>query len=105
YKLERPDGSSAVILDVPHYDFNWQTYYLFTTPLELPAGAKIVSTAWYDNSPSNRNNPDPTKDVRWGEQTWEEMQYTGLNYSIDRKTPAPAAQQHRRSCCGQRPRC
>ena len=70
YTLERPDGSSTVILDVPHYDFNWQTYYLFSTPLEVPAGGKIVSTAWYDNSASNRNNPDPTKAVRWGEQTW-----------------------------------
>ena len=82
YKLERPDGTSEIILDVPHYDFNWQTYYMFDKPLEIPAGGKITSMAWYDNSASNKNNPDPSKDVKWGDQTWEEMQYTGFLYSI-----------------------
>ena len=82
YTLEKPDGTSEIILDVPRYDFNWQTYYLFATPLELPAGAKIKSMAWYDNSASSKHNPDPTKDVTWGDQTWEEMQYTGFLYSV-----------------------
>jgi hypothetical protein len=73
YTLERPDSTSEVILDVPHYDFNWQTYYMFAKPLDIPAGSKIKSMAWYDNSASNKSNPDPTKDVKWGDQTWEEM--------------------------------
>jgi len=91
YTLEKPDGTSEVILDVPRYDFNWQTYYMFAKPLEVPAGAKIVSKAWYDNSAGNPDNPDPTKDVRWGDQSWEEMQYTGILYSVNsrRFTPAP----------------
>jgi Copper type II ascorbate-dependent monooxygenase, C-terminal domain len=87
YKLEKPDGTSEVILDVPHYDFNWQTYYMFDKPLEVPAGGKITSMAWYDNSASNKSNPDPTKDVKWGDQTWEEMQYTGLLFSVPGKRP------------------
>lgn len=82
YTLIKPDSTSEVILDVPHYDFNWQTYYLFDKPLEIPAGGKLVSEAWYDNSASNKHNPDPTKDVHWGDQTWEEMQYTGFLYSV-----------------------
>jgi len=86
YKLETPDGNSRVILDVPHYDFNWQTYYLFDKPLEIPAGGKITSMAWYDNSATNKHNPDPTKDVKWGDQTWEEMQYTGFLYSVPGRT-------------------
>ena len=90
YKLETPDAAPSVILDVPRYDFNWQTYYLFTTPLEMPAGSRILSTAWYDNSPTNRNNPDATKDVTWGDQTWEEMQYTGFLYSVPGRPSAPA---------------
>ena len=57
-----------------------------------PAGARIVSTAWYDNSKANKANPDPTKDVWWGDQTWEEMMFTGLTYSVI-PTPAPTAQQ------------
>jgi mono/diheme cytochrome c family protein len=82
YTLVKPDSSTEVILDVPHYDFNWQTYYMFAKPLDIAAGSKIHAVAWYDNSASNKNNPDPTKDVKWGDQTWEEMQYTGFLYSI-----------------------
>jgi hypothetical protein len=80
-----------VILDVPKYDFNWQTYYLFAKPLEIPAGARIVARAWYDNSADNDNNPDPTATVRWGDQTWEEMQYTGILYSVNSRRLKPAA--------------
>jgi len=83
------DGSSEVILDVPKYDFNWQTYYLFAKPLEIPAGARIVARAWYDNSAENENNPDPAATVHWGDQTWEEMQYTGILYSVNSRRLRP----------------
>jgi hypothetical protein len=78
YMLELPNGEKKSILSVPRYDFNWQTYYMFEEPLQVPKGAKLVSTAWYDNSAANKNNPDPKVDVTWGDQTWEEMQYTGV---------------------------
>ena len=91
YTLEKPDGTRKVILDVPRYDFNWQTYYMFATPLELPAGAKITSRAWYDNSATNKHNPDASANVHWGDQTWEEMQYTGMLYSVNSRRLAPAA--------------
>ena len=87
--LVLPDGTKQTILDVPRYDFNWQTYYMFAKPIAIPAGAKIISTAWYDNSARNPANPDPKVDVGWGDQTWEEMQYTGLIYSVG--APAGAA--------------
>ena len=85
YTLDLPDGSSRTILSVPRYDFNWQTYYMFREPLRIPKGARIRSTAWYDNSAANRSNPDPTVDVKWGDQTWEEMQYTGIMFSVKRQ--------------------
>lgn len=44
----------------------------------FPPGSMIKSMAWYDNSAGNKNNPDASKDVKWGDQTWEEMQYTGF---------------------------
>jgi hypothetical protein len=81
YRLILADGSERMILSVPKYDFNWQTYYMFREPLRVPKGSRIVSSAWYDNSARNRSNPDPNIDVSWGDQTWEEMQYTGLLYS------------------------
>ncbi|MEX2177092.1 MAG: cytochrome c [Gemmatimonadaceae bacterium] len=89
YTLERPDSTSEVVLDVPRYDFNWQTYYLFATPLEIPAGGRLTSMAWYDNSASNEDNPDPAANVTWGDQTWEEMQYTGFLYSVPSRRLRP----------------
>ena len=82
YVLALPDGTTKPLLSVPKYDFNWQTYYMFKEPVRLPKGARILSSAWYDNSAANRSNPDSTMAVRWGDQTWEEMQYTGLLFSV-----------------------
>jgi hypothetical protein len=78
YTLQLPNGETRPILSVPRYDFNWQTYYMFTEPVRAPKGSRIISTAWYDNSAANKSNPDATKEVLWGDQTWEEMQYTGV---------------------------
>ena len=83
YDATYPDGRKETILSVPNYDFNWQTDYVFKQPLKLPKGTKLHATAWYDNSTANKSNPDPTKDVWWGDQTWEEMMFTGLTFSID----------------------
>jgi copper type II ascorbate-dependent monooxygenase-like protein len=83
YRLVHPDGRSEVVLSVPKYNFNWQTYYVFTKPLAVPKGSRLEATAHYDNSTANKWNPDPKIAVRWGPQTWEEMQYSGITYSID----------------------
>ncbi|MGD0299168.1 MAG: thiol-disulfide isomerase [Bryobacteraceae bacterium] len=83
YRLIYPDGRSEVVLAVPKYDFNWQTYYLFTTPLAVPKGSRLEATAHYDNSVNNPSNPDPKTEVHWGDQTWEEMQYSGITYYVD----------------------
>jgi hypothetical protein len=82
-----PDGRSEMILNVPKYDFNWQTDYIWKTPLQLPKGTKLKTSAWYDNSTANKSNPDPKKDVYWGDQTFEEMQFTAFTFSIN-KSPA-----------------
>jgi hypothetical protein len=94
YDATYPDGRKETVLSVPNYDFNWQTDYVFKQPLKLPKGTKLHATAWYDNSTANKSNPDPTKDVWWGDQTWEEMMFTGLTFSIDPpKTSTTAGQQ------------
>ena len=82
YRLVYPDGRTEVVLSVPKYDFNWQTYYIFTKPLTVPKGSRLEATAHYDNSTANPWNPDPKVAVRWGEQTWQEMQYSGITYSV-----------------------
>ena len=87
YTVTYPDGRSEIVLAVPKYDFNWQTDYVFAEPLKLPAGTKIRAVAHYDNSEANTANPDPTVTVSWGDQTWEEMMFTGMVYSIDGVKP------------------
>ncbi len=73
YEATYPNGEQEVLLDVPNYDFNWQLKYLLAEPKLLPRGTTILCTATYDNSEDNLVNPDPTKTVRWGDQSWEEM--------------------------------
>ncbi len=93
YRLVQPDGRSEVVLSVPKCDFNWQTYYHFTKPLAAPKGPRLEAVAHYDNSTGNKANPDPTKEVHWGEQTWEEMQYTGITFTVDGARSATGQQQ------------
>ena len=73
YDLKYPDGKVETILDVPHYDFNWQVTYLLEAPKFVPAGTEMQCLAHFDNSPANLANPDPNSPVSWGDQTWEEM--------------------------------
>ncbi len=73
YEAILPDGKRQVLLDVPRFDFNWQTSYQLSEPLTLPARTRIECVAAFDNSSANLNNPDPSQTVRWGDQTWEEM--------------------------------
>ena len=73
YEAIFADGKKEMLLDVPHYDFNWQTAYRLAEPRKLPPGTKIHAVAHYDNSVKNLSNPDPSKTVRWGDQTWQEM--------------------------------
>ncbi len=73
FEAHYPDGSREVLLDVPRYDFNWQLRYDLAEPKFLPKGTKLLCTAHFDNSEDNLSNPDPTRTVRFGLQSWEEM--------------------------------
>ena len=80
YKAIYPDGRSEVLLSVPKFDFNWQTMFRLEEPKLLPAGTRIHCTAHFDNSENNPANPDPTKEVHWGDQTWDEMLIGWVDY-------------------------
>ncbi len=90
YVLTYPDGRSEELLNVPHYDFNWQLSYIMAQPRQVPAGSKLEATAWYDNSPNNKFNPDPTQTVHWGDQTFQEMMIGFFNYKVPVDRPEPA---------------
>jgi mono/diheme cytochrome c family protein len=98
YKAVYPTGETQTLLSVPHYDFNWQLSYVLTDALLLPKGTRIECTAHFDNSPNNAANPDPTKVVKWGDQTWEEMMIGWFDVSMDAKAdPATLRQRPGRS--------
>ena len=73
YRATFPTGESKTLLRVPKYDFNWQLFYYLDEEMLLPKGTRIDCTAHFDNSANNKANPDPSKEVRWGDQSWEEM--------------------------------
>jgi hypothetical protein len=88
YKLVHPDGTSKLVLRVPRYDFNWQLEYVLKQPLAAPKGSRLECVAHFDNSAQNKFNPDPTRWVRWGDQTWEEMMIGWFDYILASKPAA-----------------
>jgi hypothetical protein len=72
YRLIYPGGESKTLLSVK-WDFDWQFAYDAAAPISVPKGTRLEVTAHFDNSANNRLNPNPLRDVYWGDQTWEEM--------------------------------
>ena len=73
YELTYPDGQKEMLLDVPDYDYNWQWLYYPTAPIDIPAGSRLDVTAVWDNSEGNPANPDPSQEVIYRGDTFNEM--------------------------------
>jgi hypothetical protein len=80
FVAQYPDGREEVLLNVPRYEFNWQTTYELKTPVVLPAGTAVKYSMTYDNSTQNKANPDPNRVVPWGQQTWDEMLFGVIRF-------------------------
>jgi hypothetical protein len=83
YNIVQPHGRITTLLRVPHYDFHWQLSYRLAQPLPLKAGTLLQAVATFDNSENNPHNPDPSAEVRWGEQTWAEMMVGFFDVAVD----------------------
>jgi peroxiredoxin len=95
YEAISPGGERETLLDVPRYDFNWQTAYRLAEPKAVPEGTRLHCVAHFDNSADNLNNPDPSKRVRWGEQTWDEMMIGYFDYVVPVGTGSQFASEDR----------
>ena len=82
-KAVLPDGTEKVLVSTPKYDFNWQTVYELEEPLDAPKGTKIEVIAHFDNSEGNLANPDPTKNVRFGNSSFDEMMIGFVDYIVE----------------------
>lgn len=83
YDLIRADtNQTETLLSVPAYNFNWQLKYQPKQFVQVRKGDQLKVTAWYDNSPNNPNNPDPSREVLWGDQSWDEMLFAFFDFVI-----------------------
>lgn len=73
FYADYPDGTREELLNIANYSYNWQLSYEYETPKFVPAGTKLTAVGAFDNSAQNPANPDPNRDVDWGEQSWDEM--------------------------------
>ena len=84
-RLVYPTGEKETVFK-GKFDFNWQLGYDLAKPIVLPKGTRIISIVHYDNSANNPFNPDPSNNVVWGPQNWDEMQSVFLGFIFDVKT-------------------
>jgi len=85
-KVTYPDGRSETLLSVPRYNYMWQVIYVLAKPIPLPKDTVIEISAHWDNSANNKFNPDPSKTVRWGQQSWDEMLVAILGTTVESAT-------------------
>jgi len=88
FRAVYPTGEIETLLEIPHFDFDWQPYYYLDSPKPLPRGTRIECTAVFDNSLNNRYNPDPSATVFWGPQTWDEMMIGWLDVAVPASSPS-----------------
>jgi hypothetical protein len=89
YQIAEPNGRVETLLKVTNYDFNWQVNYRLKESRLIRAGTRLVCAGYFDNSANNPRNPDPGAEVRFGEQSWEEMMIgffdVAVNAAVDKQ--------------------
>jgi hypothetical protein len=83
FDIVGPKGYIETLLRVKPYNFNWQLNYILAASRLLKKGAVLRWTGYFDNSRNNPNNPDPTAEVTWGEQSWDEMMIGFFDVAVD----------------------
>jgi len=83
FDIVGPRGYVETLLRVKPYDFNWQLNYVLKTPRLLRKGTTLRWTGYFDNSANNPANPDPSAEVTWGEQSWDEMMIGFFDVAVD----------------------
>jgi len=82
FTAEYPDGTSEELINVAKYNYNWQLSYTYEEPKFVPAGTKITVVGAHDNSAQNPANPNPDRNVDWGNESWDEMFFGAMQYKF-----------------------
>ena len=80
FYADYPDGTQEELINIAQYNYAWQLSYTYEEPKFVPAGTKITAVGAFDNSAQNPANPDPERDVPWGQQSWDEMFFGAVNW-------------------------
>ncbi|MEZ5489388.1 MAG: hypothetical protein R3F50_03605 [Gammaproteobacteria bacterium] len=80
FYAEYPDGNREELINIANYNYNWQLAYTYAEPRLMPAGTKLVAVGAFDNSAQNPYNPDPSRSVPWGQQSWDEMFFGAMQW-------------------------
>jgi len=83
FRFTYPDGKVETLFEVPNYDFNWQRSYVLAEPIKVPKGTQVEFIGAFDNSAKNKFNPDPSRTIRWGEKTTDEMMQGRIFYESE----------------------
>jgi len=81
------DKGTRPLIHIDDWDFHWQGFYFYRTPVALPVGTTIEMIAAWDNSAENPRNPNkPPMPVYWGERTVDEMGHAAVLFTFDDET-------------------
>lgn len=80
FNAHYPDGTEQELINIANYNYNWQISYKLEEPILMPAGTRIEAIGHYDNSTQNKANPDPSRSVPWGDQSWDEMFFGAMSW-------------------------
>ncbi|MDD9889194.1 MAG: redoxin domain-containing protein [Gammaproteobacteria bacterium] len=80
FYADYPDGSSEELINIAKYNYNWQLSYTYEEPKFVPGGTRITAVAAWDNSPQNPANPNPDRNVDWGNESWDEMFFGAVSW-------------------------
>lgn len=87
FEATYPDGSSEELINIANYNYNWQLRYQLREPKLVPAGTVITAVGAFDNSSQNKMNPDPSRSVPWGLQSWDEMFFGSVSWQYVEPEP------------------
>ena len=89
FYADYPDGSREELINIANYSYNWQLAYTYKEPKLVPAGTVLTAVGAFDNSPQNPFNPDPTRSVPWGQQSWDEMFFGAVTWKYTNAAAEP----------------
>jgi hypothetical protein len=67
---ELKNGEFKTLYSAPNFNYGWQTGFIVNLkhPLEVKKGTKVKAVCAFDNSEYNPFNPDPAKQVNFGQR-------------------------------------